>query len=184
MKNVWSAVLPVAVLALGALGAPAAHAQSVDSDSSHTLDVNLPTYAKLTIGGLANGNKVEFNAAGAADALYSDSGVTSADSAISLMVEARASVGGSVVLTVDTESANLAGPNGASIPWTAVSWALGGTSGDGWTSATTFSEDRATLLNGTDSGQRTASLLYKIANSKSYAAGQYSGTVSYTLTVQ
>lgn len=184
MKNGWSTVLPAAALALVALGAPAAHAQSVDTDSSHTLDVNLPTYAKLTLSGLATGGKVQFNGLGAADALYGDSGTTDADNAIGLTVEARASVGGSVTLTVDTQTPALSGPSGATIPWSAVSWALSGTSGGGWTGATNFSETTATLLNGTDSGQRTASLLYKIANSKTYAAGQYSGTVSYTLTVQ
>lgn len=184
MKYGWSTALPLALLALAVFGAPAAHAESQDTDSVHTLDVNLPTYAKLTISGLASGGKVLFNEAGVADALYGAAGSTSADSAISLSVEARASVGGSVTLTVDTESAALNGPDGATIPWSAVTWSLGGTTGNGWTGATAFGENSATLLNGTDSGPRTASLLYKIANSKTYAAGQYSGTVSYTLTVQ
>ena len=94
-----------------------------------------------------------------------------------MTVDARTSTAGAVTLTVVAGDDLKSGTDAISIDnltWTAT--------GTGFSDGTMNKTTPQSVGSWTGSGTRTGTVTYKLANSLNYATGNYSATLTYTLT--
>jgi len=96
-----------------------------------------------------------------------------ASSAVTVTAKSRTSGGNAVTLTVSAPDLT---SGGDTIAIGNITWAANGDLAGG-----TLSNAAVTLVNSTNSGMRTGDMSFVLANSWAYAIGNYSTTVTYTL---
>jgi hypothetical protein len=164
-KAVWSAALAaMAVLTCTS----SVFAQAATANRSLTVSAQINAKAKLTLG---------TNSITMTDAGDPDSNPTLTSTGVTIDVSARTSATGSVTLTV------LAGgdlSNGTqTIAINQLTWTAGGSGFVGGTSNRTTAQSVGTW---TGSGLQTGVQTFSLPNSWTYATGNYSVTLNYTLT--
>lgn len=97
-----------------------------------------------------------------------------ASAAVSVTAKSRTAQGNAVTLTVSAPDLTEVG--GGTIAASQFSWAANGDLSGG-----TLSNAAVTLVSSTNSGQRTGDMTFVLVNSWTYATGNYSTTVTYTL---
>ena len=95
-----------------------------------------------------------------------------------LTVTAKGKTSGGAAITLTVSATNLTSGTDV-IPISNVSWVGTGT---GFLASGTMSTAAQTMASWTNSGSHSGTQAYSLANSWSYAIGNYSGTATYTLT--
>jgi hypothetical protein len=157
--------LPAVVVLAVALAAAGADAAS--RARTATANVTVSSLAKLSMGAMS----IAF-----ADADPDTVPVITA-SAVTITAKARTTPGTEVTLSVRA-TADLASGS-ATIPATAVTWTGGGTGFIGGTMSAALAQRVASWIG---SGVRSGSQTYALANSWTYATGNYTTSFTYTLT--
>jgi len=152
--------------ALVILGTVPAFAQQSATDTV-TVSAVVSATAKLTL----SSNAVAF-----ADADPDTSPSISA-AALTVGAKAKTSNGGAVTLTVQADGPLTSG--GDTIAVGAITWTVGGA---GFAAGTMDDASAVSLGSWTNSGNRSGTQTYALTNSWTYATGNYSMTVTYTLT--
>jgi len=166
-KAVWSGII-VAVGML-ALSTPA-FAQAASANANVTVNANVNAKAKLTI----SANNIAFPTTGDPDS----NPVLAATSALTIDGKARTSASGNVTLTVlaggdlDSGSATIAISN---LTWTSTGAVF---NASGVSNASTAQP----VASFSGSGSYSGSQSYSLVNSWAYTTGNYSATLTYTLT--
>jgi hypothetical protein len=161
-KAVWTTMATAALLALAV---PVMAQQTANATVNVTAHVNAK--AKLTL----DTNAVDF-----ADADPDTDPVLSA-AAINITVKARTAKNGSVTLTVVSDQDLTSGSDTIGI--NNLTWTAGGS---GFVAGTMDKVTAASLGSWTDSGNHGGTQTLNLANSWSYATGDYTATLTYTLT--
>ena len=164
-KAVWSGLLAVASVFV--LSTPAM-AQTNTANASINVSVSVSARAKLTLGTSAI-NWTDQDP---------DSVATLTSGAFNVDVKARTSQGSTVSLTVKANGDLTAG-GGATIAISNLTWAgTGDVAATGTSNATTAQ----TVMSFSNSGQKTGTQNYSMPNSWTYATGNYTAALNYTLT--
>ncbi len=135
------------------------------------ITVNVGSHARLELNGIMGGPvNVTF-----ADLEPTANPTVTGAPAVAVAARARTSAGGAVTLTVAANGDLLDGTQ--SIPIGNISWAANGDLAGGVLNTAAF-----TLCSWNNSGQRTGTQTYVLANSWDYVTGTYTAIVTYTLT--
>ncbi len=170
MKKLLIIALFAAVALCGA--AATASAQVSDIPSTVTINVTIGSHARLTLNA-THGAALVVNF-GDADP---ETSPTITAPAIAVSARGRTSTAGHITLTV-TASQDLTAPGPITIPASNISWAADTDLSAGALIATTA----VTLGDWVGSGIRVGNHTYVLANDWAYATGNYTTTVTYTLT--
>lgn len=103
--------------------------------------------------------------------------IAATEGAVTITAKGKTSTGGTIALTLVAADDLKSGSD--SIPISNVTWTASGT---GFASGMLSKAAAQTVGTWTNSGSRTGTQTFALANSWSYAAGNYSTTATYTLT--
>jgi hypothetical protein len=161
-------LLLVGAVALAiALGQPLG---AVDTTASITVGATVSATAKLSI---ASPSVTFANADPDTTPL-----ITATEGAIAIEAKAKTSTGSTVTLTLLAAS-DLLGSGSDVIAISNITWLAGGT---GFVAGTMSTSAAQTVASWTNSGNRSGTQTYRLANSWDYPVGSYSTTATYTLT--
>lgn len=167
MKKLVLIALFVAVAWCG--GTAMAAAQATDS-STVTINVAVSATAKLTLNGV-QGSALTVNFPDADP----DTSPTLTAAPIAVVAKGKTSAAGHITLTVQASQVLTSGTD--TIPLTNITWGANGN-----LSAGILDTAAVTIGDWLGSGNRSGSHTYVLANSWTYATGNYSTVVTYTLT--
>jgi hypothetical protein len=165
MKAVSSGLLTAAAVLFFS---GSAYAQITDTKAVN-ISANLTAKAKLDLGGVTAVSFPDQDPDAAA--------TLTATSAVNVTVKARTSSGGSVTLTVQADD-DLLGDTGGTIGIANMTWTAGGDLLGGIMSKTAA----VSLGSWSGPGTKAGAQVYRLANSWSYATGNYTAIITYTLT--
>ena len=168
-KAVWSGL--IAAVGVMAMSTPVFAQSATSTPVNVTVNANVAAKAKLTVGPAA----ISF-----ADADPDVTASLPASAPLAIDVKARTSTNGAVSLTVKAVGDLKSGATDT-ITIDKLTWTSGSTGFVGGTSSTAAAVPVASF---TGSGQYSGQQNYALANSWAYATGNYSATLTYTLTAQ
>ena len=165
MKRLFQLTFAVALVALTA----ATSAAQATATSTVLVSAAVSATAKLSLGA----SSIHF--------IDADPDITSSipqtEPAITITAKAKTSTGGHVTLTVLSGSDLTSGTD--TIPVSNVTWTVSGT---GFAPGTLSSTTAQSLGSWSNSGERSGTQTYSLANSWAYHTGSYTATLTYTLT--
>jgi len=164
-KAVWSGVITAAAVLM--MSSPA-FAQPATDSKNVTVSAQVDAKAKLDLGGATTADFPDDDP--------DTSATLTATAAIAVTVKARTTSSGTVTLTVQAGDDLKSGSDVITID--KLTWTAGGA-----LSAGTMSKSAAVSLGSwTGPGTHNGTQTYKLVNSWNYVTGNYSTTVTYTLT--